>query len=135
MSRLVAIIDAYKDRHGQPSDSSIARAIGVKPQTVSSWRKRGIKEPPDRDALRQLARLAQVDYENVVLRAALLDSGWIDEQEEGEAHADRSAAPTSQPASGPDSQSGPPTDGLNREDDDRTDEGVDSPRRGRRGAR
>lgn len=79
MSRFVAIIDAYKDQHGQPSDSSVARAIGVKPQTLSSWRTRGIKEPPDREAMRKLATLAGVDYESVVLRAALLDAGWIDE--------------------------------------------------------
>lgn len=82
MSRLVAIIDAYKDQHGQPSDSSVARAIGVKPQTISSWRTRGIKEPPDREAMRRLASLAGVDYSTVVLRAALLDAGWIDEDDE-----------------------------------------------------
>lgn len=83
MSRLVAIIDAYKDQHGQPSDSSVARAIGVKPQTLSSWRKRGIKEPPAREALRELARLTRLDYESVVLRAALMDAGWIEEEGDG----------------------------------------------------
>jgi len=81
MSRLVAIIDAYKDTHGQPSDSSIARAIGAAPQTISSWRKRGIKEPPRRDLLRKLAALIGKDYETVVLKAALLDSGWLKESE------------------------------------------------------
>lgn len=80
MSRLVEIIDAYKDQHGQPSDSSVARAIGVKPQTLSSWRTRGLKEPPARESLRKLAALAGVDYEDVVLRAALVDAGWVDEQ-------------------------------------------------------
>lgn len=79
MSKLVAIIDAYKDTHGGPSDSSVARAIGVKPQTLSSWRTRGVKVPPDRDSLRRLASLANLDYETVVLRAALLDAGWIEE--------------------------------------------------------
>lgn len=92
MSRLVAIIDAYKDKHGQPSDSSIARAIGVKPQTVNSWRKRGIKEPPAREALRELARLTNLDYETQVLRAALLDAGWIEERGDG----DGDAAPIAQ---------------------------------------
>ena len=80
MSRLVAIIDAYKDTHGQPSDSSVARSIGVKPQTLSSWRHRGVKVPPDRDALRKLARLAGLSYEHDVLRAALLDCNWISEE-------------------------------------------------------
>ena len=90
MSRLVRLIDAYKDTHGGPSDSSVARAIGAKSQTVSSWRQRGIKSPPDRETLRALARLIGADYETVVLRAVLLDCGWIDEdagtdtQERGE---------------------------------------------------
>lgn len=79
MSRLLAIIDAYKDTHGQPSDSSIARAIGAAPQTISSWRKRGIKEPPNRDLLRNLAGFVGVDYETVVLRAVLIDVGWIED--------------------------------------------------------
>lgn len=94
MSHLVRLIDAYKDKHGQPSDSSVARAIGVKPQTLSSWRTRGIKEPPDRNALRKLALLAGADYETEVLRAALLDAGWIEESD-GD---DRDAAPMNQAA-------------------------------------
>lgn len=79
MSRLLALVDDYKDAHGQPSDSSIARAIDVAPQTISSWRKRGIKEPPNPRALRNLAALMRVDYETVVLRAVLLDIGWIED--------------------------------------------------------
>lgn len=78
MTRLLAIIDDYKDRHGQPADAAVARAIGIKPQTLSSWRKRGIKQPPNNQSLRELARLAGVDYETVVLRAVLLDIGWAD---------------------------------------------------------
>jgi transcriptional regulator with XRE-family HTH domain len=78
MSRLLAIIDEYKDAHGAPSDSSIARAIGIKPQTISSWRKRGIKQPPQVETLRALARLTGEDYETVVLRAVLIDVGWIE---------------------------------------------------------
>lgn len=81
MSHLLALIDDYKDRHGQPSDSSIARAIGVAPQTISSWRRRGIREPPDSAALRELAALIHQDYEAVVLRAVLIDTGWIEEGE------------------------------------------------------
>lgn len=91
MSQLVAIIDDYKDRTGQPSDASIGRAIGLARQTVSSWRRRGLKELPDRKALVELARLTGRDYESVVLRAALLDAGWItdpDPQEEPETDAD-----------------------------------------------
>lgn len=87
MSRFVAIIDAYKDEHGQPSDSSVARAIGVSPQTLSSWRSRGIKRPPEPETMRKLARLTKLDYENVVLRAALFDAGWLDEGGDGDGEA------------------------------------------------
>lgn len=76
MSELIRIIDDYRDSHGQPSDSSIARAIGIAPQTLSSWRKRGIKEPPDAKTLRELARFVGLPYEEYVLQAALVDAGW-----------------------------------------------------------
>lgn len=81
MSRLVALIDEYKDTHGAPSDSSIARAIGAKPQTVSSWRTRGIRQPPERETLRALAALIGKDYLTVVLDAALRDAGWIQDDD------------------------------------------------------
>jgi transcriptional regulator with XRE-family HTH domain len=84
MSQLLAIIDEYKDTHGAPSDSSIARALGVAPQTVSSWRKRGIKNLPNAETLRKLAVLVGKDYETVVLRAALLDVGWVEDEPRGE---------------------------------------------------
>jgi transcriptional regulator with XRE-family HTH domain len=79
MGHLTRLIDEYKDAHGAPSDSSIARAIGSSPQTISSWRKRGIKEPPSPETVRRLAQFIGRDYERVVLRAALLDAGWIEE--------------------------------------------------------
>lgn len=77
MSELLGIIDTYKDTHGQPSDASIARAVGVAPQTISSWRKRGIRELPMRDTLIRLAEFMQVPYETV-LRAVLLDTGYME---------------------------------------------------------
>lgn len=84
MSRLVALIDEWKDTHGAPSDSSIARAIGVAPQTISSWRTRGIKKPPSLATMERLAEFLSVDYEDVVLRAALLDAGWVKADRSGE---------------------------------------------------
>lgn len=81
MSRLIALIDEYKDTHGAPSDSSIARAIGVAPQTISSWRRRGIREVPDTDRLRDLAGFIGRDYATVVLRAALIDAGLARESD------------------------------------------------------
>lgn len=76
MSELVRLIDDYRDTHGQPSDASIARAIGVAPQTLSSWRKRGIRELPNEEALRRLAKLLGADYEDFVLQVALFDARW-----------------------------------------------------------
>lgn len=81
MSRLVALIDEYKDTHGAPSDSSIARVIGVAPQTISSWRTRGISEPPNSETLRKLAAFIGRDFQSVVLRAALMDAGWTTEDD------------------------------------------------------
>ena len=78
MSQLSAIVDSYKTRHGNPSDASVARAMGVAPQTLSSWRQDGIRELPDVATLRALARLADVPYERVVLRAALRDAGYLE---------------------------------------------------------
>lgn len=88
MSHLLAIIDAYKDAHGAPSDASIARAVGIAPQTLSSWRKRGIKDLPERDTLINIGRLTRRDYATEILPAALLDIGYMSESAptpEGEA--------------------------------------------------
>lgn len=78
MSRLLALIDEYKARTGNPSDASIARAIGAAPQTISSWRTRGIREIPNADTMTALARFLHVD-EKVVLYAAGVDAGYITE--------------------------------------------------------
>lgn len=75
MSELLAIVDAYKDGHGQPSDASIARAIGVAPQTISSWRKRGLRDLPARETLIRMADFMRVPY-RTVLEAALSDAGY-----------------------------------------------------------
>lgn len=93
MSKLIALIDEYKDAHGSPSDSSIARAIGAAPQTISSWRRRGIKSPPDMDLLRSLAAFLGADFESIVLRAVLIDVGWIEDHGGGDGNGSVRAAP------------------------------------------
>lgn len=90
MSELVRLIDDYKDAHGQPSDASVARAIGIAPQTLNSWRKRGIKEPPSVETLRRMAAFFHVSYEQVVLPAALVDAGWLDHMPTPEPHTPQS---------------------------------------------
>jgi transcriptional regulator with XRE-family HTH domain len=83
-SRLLALIDDYRARNGNPPDASIARAIGVAPQTLNSWRKRGMKEMPrNPETLRNLARLLRVD-EKVTAYAALVDTGYVIEHFEDE---------------------------------------------------
>lgn len=77
MSELVGLIDAWKDSHGQPSDSSIARAIGASRQTISSWRTRGIRELPDQEALERLAIFLGLSYDQVILPAVLRDVGYL----------------------------------------------------------
>jgi transcriptional regulator with XRE-family HTH domain len=86
MSELIRLVDDYKDTHGQPSDASIARAIGIAPQTLNSWRKRGVKEPPAVDTLRRMARFFHISYEDVVLPAALVDAGWLDHMPTSNGH-------------------------------------------------
>lgn len=89
MSELVKIIDEYRDAHGQPSESSIARAIGVAPQTVNSWRKRGIRQPPAVDTIDRLAEFlglprdyvgSVVAYEIGLLSEAPEPVGWRREE-------------------------------------------------------
>lgn len=80
MSRLLEIIDTYKDRHGRPSDASIARAIGVAPQTISSWRNRGIRDLPSRDTLEHLAAFVGLPYA-AIRDAALVDTRYMPENE------------------------------------------------------
>ncbi len=81
MSKLIALIDEYKDAHGAPSDSSIARAIGIAPQTISSWRQRGIRQLPEPETLRSLAAFIGRDYASVVIPAAMADIGYLEQDE------------------------------------------------------
>lgn len=75
MSRMVDLIDIYRDTHGRPSEASIARAIEVAPQTINSWRNRGIRELPDVAIMERLAIYLNVPY-RAVLEAALVDAGY-----------------------------------------------------------
>lgn len=79
MSRLVALIDEYHDAHGHPGDASVARAVGIAPQTISSWRRRGMKRLPKQASLRKLAAfLGKSEAE--VFYAAGVDTGYIIEE-------------------------------------------------------
>ncbi|MCW2785193.1 MAG: putative transcriptional regulator [Marmoricola sp.] len=76
MSRLTDLIDTFRDANGGRSDASIARQAGMAPQTISSWRTRGLKELPKQDMLRGLASVLGLPDEEVFY-AAGVDTGYI----------------------------------------------------------
>lgn len=79
MTELGKIIEGHRDRHGHPPYASIARAIGVPPQTLDSWRNRGMRTiPRNTEPLRALAREVGLDY-LVIAQAVAVDVGLIDE--------------------------------------------------------
>lgn len=76
MSRLIALIDEYRESRGMPSEASIARQVGVAPQTINSWRNRGLKELPNKETLRKLAEVLHMSDADVFY-AAGVDAGFI----------------------------------------------------------
>lgn len=76
MSRLIALIDEHRAKQGGRSEASIAREVGVAPQTINSWRNRGLKELPNKETLRALAAVLHVSEEDVFY-AAGVDTGYI----------------------------------------------------------
>lgn len=73
---LWSIIQAHLDRYGV-YEAVFARRMGTKPQTINTWKNLGVKRLPERWLLEAVAREAREPYE-VVLRAALLDTGYLD---------------------------------------------------------
>lgn len=73
---LWSIIQAHLDRYGV-YEAVFARRMGTKPQTINTWKILGVKRLPERWLLEAVAREAAVPYE-AVLRAALVDSGYLD---------------------------------------------------------
>lgn len=61
----------------QRSEAALARAIGVKPQTLSSWKHRGFRVPPEASTLRRIATVTGTRYSEV-LTAVLRDTGYLD---------------------------------------------------------
>ena len=50
--------------------------MGSKPQTLSSWKKRGVRGLPAQRLLEALARVTRTPYEDVLV-AALRDAGYL----------------------------------------------------------
>lgn len=72
---LWTLLDDYLTR-AERSEAALARQIGVKPQTISTWKHRGFKLPPEPTTLRALARVLGAPYTDV-LDAALRDTGYL----------------------------------------------------------
>jgi len=68
------IIQAELDRERFPvSNRDLAKELGVSPTTIGNWRS-GIKQLPEPDNIRAVARFTGRTYEDVLL-AALSDTG------------------------------------------------------------
>lgn len=68
------LIQSHLDRYGV-KEAEFARRIGTMPQTVNSWKKRGLKTLPERRLLQAVSEVTKVPY-LVVLDAALVDSNY-----------------------------------------------------------
>ncbi|AFR47978.1 hypothetical protein KTR9_1338 [Gordonia sp. KTR9] len=74
---LWSLIQAHLDEYGV-TDAEFARRMGVSPQTLNSWKKRGVRQLPSRDKLESVAELTRNTYAHV-LDAALVDAGYRNE--------------------------------------------------------
>lgn len=74
-SRLVELIDRYRDAHGT-SESEVARRIGFSREALRKWRIHGVRRLPDRTNLAAVARVIGRPYREA-LSAALFDTGYL----------------------------------------------------------
>lgn len=73
---LWSVIQAHLDRYGV-YEAVFARRMGTSPQTINTWKVKGVKRLPERWLLEAVARETSTPYD-VVLRAALIDTGYLD---------------------------------------------------------
>ncbi len=77
MSHLWDIIQAHLDEYGV-REAALARRMDTSPQTLNSWKKRGLKQLPERWLLEAVARETKTPYEDV-LDAVLFDISYKDD--------------------------------------------------------
>lgn len=77
---LIAIVQAHMERHGV-SEAEVARRIGLSPSAVHGWRHEGFVRLPRQGCLSALAQVTGLTY-GEVLTAALLDIGYVDDEEQ-----------------------------------------------------
>ncbi|MDJ0405836.1 hypothetical protein QNA23_20250 [Rhodococcus erythropolis] len=75
MSELWNLIQGHLDRYGV-RDAEFARRMGSSPQTLNSWKKRGVRQLPSKELLEAVAEVTGRDYRQV-LDAALIDTGYL----------------------------------------------------------
>lgn len=76
VSELWNLIQEHLDQYGV-REAEFARRMGSTPQTLNSWKNRGLKQLPERRLLEGVAAVLRCDYETV-LRAALVDIGYAE---------------------------------------------------------
>lgn len=76
MSELWKVIQGHLDKYGV-REAEFARRMGSTPQTLNSWKNRGLKQLPDRRLLEAVADLTRTPYFRV-LDLALFDIGYRD---------------------------------------------------------
>lgn len=91
MGYLWAIAQRHMDEYGVRS-AALARRMGTAPQTLDSWKNRGVRSLPTRELLEALARETRTPYA-VVLKAALQDIDYLPKESDPSGD----TAPTSPP--------------------------------------
>lgn len=85
MSHLGNLIQAHIDSADYaPSARTLAKRIGISPTAFGHWRTGGLKRLPAAENLRAAARVLGVPYSHV-LRAALLDADYLEDEVMGNA--------------------------------------------------
>lgn len=81
MGYLYDIAQRHLDAYGVRA-AALAKRMGTAPQTLDSWKNRGLKELPDQWLLEALARETRTPYGDV-LTAVLRDIGYLPGESEG----------------------------------------------------
>lgn len=87
MGYLWDIAQAHLDAYGVRA-AALARRMGTSPQTLDSWKNRGVRSLPSRELLEALAKETRTPYP-VVLEAALRDTDYL--PKEGDRSGDTAA--------------------------------------------
>lgn len=98
MGYLYDIAQRHLDAYGVRA-SALARRMGTVPQTLDSWKNRGLKELPEQWLLEALARETRTPYGDV-LTAVLRDIGYLSKGSDGDGDAAATNRAEVSPAAG-----------------------------------